>query len=227
MLHNIDRYSPGKLVIRNNINKIYEDCNAELFVRYLLTECKIDTLKIRKDILDYINQRKNINKISLSDSIATIFSGLPAVYEKITIGKLMDACFEKLEIINKKMIPDKFILSQGIWLTDSEKEELTEYDAEGKIRDRREVIKERLIINPEIKLWIRPTGLSYSEFRALCQMPNLPRIVDLPSVTLKTLRDKILLRLNNDLDYHINKWTNIQNNILRVAEYKNWNLELE
>ena len=57
-------------------------------------------------------------------------------------------------------------------MTDAEKEELTEYDSNGKMRNRMDVIKERLIINPEIKLRICPTGLSYSEFRALRQMPN-------------------------------------------------------
>lgn len=224
MLYNTNRYNPGKITIRENINRIYNDCNAELFVRYLLTECEVDALKTRKDILDYINQRKSADNLSLSDSIVTIFTGLPAIYEKITLAKLMDACFDKLEIINKKMISDKFILAQGIWLTDAEKEELTEYDSNGKMRNRMDVIKERLIINPEIKLRICPTGLSYSEFRALRQMPNLPKIVDLPSVTLKTLRDKILLLLNNDLDYHIHKWETIKNNIQRVAEYKNWSL---
>lgn len=226
MLYNTNRYNPGKITIRENINRIYNDCNAELFVRYLLTECEVDALKTRKDILDYINQRKSADNLSLSDSIATIFTGLPAIYEKITLAKLMDACFDKLEIINKKMISDKFILAQGIWLTDAEKEELTEYDNNGKMRNRMDVIKERLLINPEIKLRICPTGLSYSEFRALCQMPNLPKIVDLPSVTLKTLRDKILLLLNNDLDYHIHKWETIKNNIQRVAEYKNWSLDI-
>jgi len=226
MLYNTNRYNPGKITIRENINRIYNDCNAELFVRYLLTECEVDALKTRKDILDYINQRKSADNLSLSDSIATIFTGLPAIYEKITLAKLMDACFDKLEIINKKMISDKFILAQGIWLTDAEKEELTEYDSNGKMRNRMDVIKERLIINPEIKLRICPTGLSYSEFRALRQMPNLPKIVDLPSVTLKTLRDKILLLLNNDLDYHIHKWETIKNNIQRVAEYKNWSLDI-
>ncbi len=110
-------------------------------------------------------------------------------------------------------------------MTDAEKEELTEYDSNNKMRNRMDVIKERLLINPEIKLRICPTGLSYSEFRALCQMPNLPKIVDLPSVTLKTLRDKVLLLLNNDLDYHIHKWETIKDNIQRVAEYKNWSLD--
>ena len=88
-----------------------------------------------------------------------------------------------------------------------------------------DVIKERLCLNPDIKLRVNPTGLSYSEFRALVQLPALPKIADLPTIALKTLRDKVLLLLDNDLDYHINKWAKLLNNVQRVAEYKNWSLE--
>lgn len=114
----------------------------------------------------------------------------------------MDACFDKLNVLNKKMITDKFILAQGIWLTDEEKIELTEV---GKARNRMEVIKERLCLNPDIKLRVSPTGLSFTEFRSLVQLSSLPKISSLTTIALKTLRDKILLLLDNDLDYHINK----------------------
>lgn len=76
----------------------------------------------------------------------------------------MDACFDKLDILNKKMITDKFILAQGIWLTDNEKVELTEVDSNGRVRNRMEVIKERLCLNPDIKLRVSPTGLSFLNF---------------------------------------------------------------
>lgn len=138
----------------------------------------------------------------------------------------MDACFDKLDVLNKKMISDKFIWSQGIWLTEEEKAELTEIMPDGKIRNRMEVIKERLAgyVNADVKLRITPTGLTFAEFRSLVQLPPLPKISSLSTVALKTLRDKILLLLDNDLDYHINKWTTLINNIERVAEFKNYQL---
>ncbi len=117
----------------------------------------------------------------------------------------MDACFDKLDVLNKKMITDKFILAQGIWLTDEEKIELTEVGKDGKARNRMEVIKERLCLNPDIKLRVNPTGLSFTEFRSLVQLSSLSKISSLTTIALKTLRDKILLLLDNDLDYHINK----------------------
>ena len=87
-----------------------------------------------------------------------------------------------------------------------------------------EVIKERLCLNPDIKLRVSPTGLSFSEFRSLVQLTSLPKITSLSTIALKTLRDKILLLLDNDLNYHINKWNTLMSNIQRVAEARNISL---
>lgn len=218
MLYNVSPWNPGKFIVRENIHRTWDSCNTELFVRYILHECETD-IKTKKDILDYINkQRAASEKDILNDSIASIFNGVPPIFEKVTVNRLMDACFDKLDVLNKKMITDKFILAQGIWLTDEEKIELTEV---GKARNRMEVIKERLCLNPDIKLRVSPTGLSFTEFRSLVQLSSLPKISSLTTIALKTLRDKILLLLDNDLDYHINKWSTLMSNIQRVAEARN------
>lgn len=225
MLYNKDVYKPGKFVIRNNIQKCWDSCNAVLFSRFLYYEVQDSNIKTNKDLLDFINHQRRYRDVSVDDYITVLFDNVPPIFEKIKVGKLMDVCFDKLDVLNRKMITDSFIISQGIWLTDSEKWDLTEYDDEGNLRNRMDVIKERLCLNPDIKLRVNPTGLSYSEFRALVQLPALPKIADLPTIALKTLRDKVLLLLDNDLDYHINKWTKLLNNVQRVAEYKNWSLE--
>lgn len=221
MLYNKSLYNPGKYTIKENIKKTYDNCNTELFIRFLIKECNLETIKTNRDLLDFINEFRKVNEVNITDSISVMFTNVPAIFEKITVGKLMDGCFDKLDVVSKKMISDKFILSQGIWLTDKEKEELTEYDENGKIRNRMEVIKERLLINPSIILRIDPNGLSYSQFRAMVQLPSLPKISSLPSVTLETLRDKVLLLLDNDLNYHIEKWTNLKECIEKIAEHKN------
>jgi hypothetical protein len=41
---------------------------------------------------------------------------------------------------------------------------------------------------------------------------------------LLLLRDKILLLLDNDLEYHIKKWTTLKDQIENVAAYKGWTL---
>lgn len=96
-------------------------------------ECNVG-FKTNKDILDYILAAKKQYDASDSDYITVIITGVPPVYEKVTINDLLNSCFDKLDVINKKMISDKFILSQGIWLTDDEKKELTEYESDGTMR---------------------------------------------------------------------------------------------
>lgn len=210
-----------KYAIRENIHRTWDACNTELFVRYLLHDCNTD-IKTKKDILDYINSQKALHEESiLNESISILFSGLDPIFEKVTVDRLMDACFDKLDVLNKKMITDKFILAQGIWLTDEEKVELTEVDKNGRLRNRMEVIKERLCLDPPIKLRVSPTGLSFAEFRSLVQLTTLPKISSLSTIALKTLRDKILLLLDNDLNYHIDKWNTLMSNIQRVAAARN------
>lgn len=224
MLHNTSPYAPGKLIIRENIHRTWDNCNAELLKRFLLHECNVG-FKTNKDILDYVLAAKKQYNAADSDYITTIITGVPPVYEKVTINDLLNSCFDKLDVVNKKMISDKFILSQGIWLTDDEKKELTEYEPDGTMRKWLDVVKERLFLN-NVRLRIDQKGLSYSEFRSLVQMDKLPKISSLSTATLKLLRDKILLLLDGDLNYHIDKWTTIKEQIEKVAEYKGVTLSL-
>ena len=181
MLYNTNPWSPGKFEVRKNIQNIWNACNTELFVRVILHE--YDTpIKTKKDILEFINgMRSQFDHNIIGDSISVLFNGLEPEFEKITVNKLMDACFDKLDVLNTKLITEKFILAQGIWLTDEEKKDLTEYDAEGKVRNRMEVIKERLAgwINPNARLRISQTGLTYNEFRSLVQLGQMPKISSL------------------------------------------------
>lgn len=224
MLNNKNRWNPGKLVIQQKIQNMYENCNAELFLRYLLYTCKIDFLKTNKDILDLINNARKTNNIQDEDSVSVIFEGLTPVFEKVTIKKLILACLDALEPFDRILISDKFIMAQGIWFTDEEKKDLTEYDENGKLRNRLELVKERLILN-NVKLRIDPKGLTYTEFRGLMQLKSRIKLSDLPTNTLQLLRDKVLLLLDNDLNYHIQKWNNIKTNIEKVANYKSITLE--
>ena len=219
MLYNKNKWNPGKYVIQNNIKNLYNNCNAELFLRYILYERDIPALKTNKDVLDLINVYRKEENLQDSDFIEKIFISAPPIYKDVTIKSLVRACLECLEPINKNIIPDKFILSVGIWLTDEEKEDLTEYDEKGNKRNFFDVIKERLFLK-NVKLRVDVNGLTYNEFRSLMLLKNRTKMSNATTELLYLLRDKILLLLNNDLSYHINKWLDLKNKIQKVCDYK-------
>ena len=221
MLYSKTKTTPGKYVIKQIINRTYENVNAELFMRYILHEVNLEMFKTNKDLFDFIIAQKSSLNLKDSDYITTIFTSVPTIFEKVTIDRLLSACFDKLDALNRKIISDKFIVSQGIWLTNEEKKELQEF-VDGKQRDYMEVIKERLVLNNNLKLRIDRKGLSYNEFRSLVKLDQYPKISSLPTATLKLLRDKILLLLDYDVEYHISKWENLKANIEKVAEKKNF-----
>lgn len=223
MLYRKTNYKFGKLEVRKNIQKLHESCNSELLHRYIQHDLQIDMFKTNKDILDFINKFKEVNGATNNDPITTMFSNLPKEFEELTIGDLLKACLDACEPINRKLISNEFIISLGIWLTEDEKRDLTEFDNNGKLRPWVEVMKERLFIDGGY-FRVVPTGLSYSELRALLNLEPRTRVSIVPSATLKLLRDKILLLLDNDLEYHIKKWSNLKEQIENVAVYKGWNL---
>lgn len=223
MLYRKTDYKFGKLEVRKNIQKIHTSCNAELLHRYIQHELSIDVFKTNKDILDFINRFKEQNGVSNDSNITVMFEGLPKEFETLTIGDLLKACLDSLEPVNRRLISNDFIMSLGIWLTESEKKDLTEYDARGKLRPWLQVMKERLFINGGF-FKVIPTGLTYNELRSLLNLESRSRVSGIPSDTLRLLRDKILLMLDNDLEYHIKKWTMIKDQIEQVAAYKGWEL---
>ena len=134
MLYNNNKYTPGKFQVKKNIRALIAQCNAELLKRYILHECNIDILKSPIEIVQFIRDSKKANNLTDTDSVTTLFSHLPKEFETVTLDLLLSACLDQLDIINRKMISDNFILSQGIWLTDEEKTDLTEYDENGQMR---------------------------------------------------------------------------------------------
>lgn len=220
MLDNKDPYHPGVQRKRDQVRKMWDCANTELLLRYILHECNIEGLSTNKDLLDYISTHKKINGVKNSDSVTTIFDGLSDVYSRITIDDLLSACLDSMPAFNKRLVSDKFLLSIGIWLTEQEKKDLTEYDGNGTYRSRKDVIKERLLLNPSADIRFNSKGLSYAEFRSLIRIEGRPKFSMLTTDALRLLRDKVLLMLDQDLEYHIQKWTVLKDKLEMVAEQR-------
>lgn len=225
MLHNTERDKPGKYLVKQNIAKLIRNANAELFKRYLMYECDIEVLKTPMAIATLIKDFKKQNGLNDSDPVSMLFDHLPHEFETVTFDELMDACFDQLGVINRKMITEQFIISRGIWLADDEKTELTEYNDDGTRKPWTVVMKERLFLPESITLRIDPKGFTYGEFRALIHLTPLPKISDLSTNTLRLMRDKVFPLLDLDTDWHIKKWEGIKSRIEEVANYKKLELK--
>jgi len=110
-------------------------------------------------------------------------------------------------------------------LTSDEKEDLKEYDSEGNQRPWLDVVRERLLLSPNIPLKTKPTGFSFNEFRAIVFLDSFVKLSKLPTNTLRLLRDKVFVLLDVDTDYHIDKWETLKSNIEKVARSKGMILE--
>ena len=220
MLNNHDPYHPGVQRKRDQVRKMWDCANTELLLRHILYDCNIEGLKTNKDLLDFISAHKKANNITNSDSVSTIFTGLSDGYNRITIDSLLSACLDALPAFNKKLLSDKFILSLGIWLTEQEKKDLTDYDSAGKFRNRKDVIKERLFLNPNVEIRFNSRGLTYNEFRSLLRLEGRPKFSTMTTDVITLLRDKVLLLLDQDLEYHIQKWETLKEKLELVASQK-------
>jgi len=106
---------------------------------------------------------------------------------------------------DRKHITLSFITKQGLWFTKEEQKDLYEVDELGVEKDKRDVIKERLKLSPEISLSITPLGLSYTQFRAMNTLKSR-KYSELTTDQLKTLRKRILYNLEDDVKKHIYFW---------------------
>lgn len=226
MLYSTDKLNPGRYVLLDIIKDQREKCNIELYLRKLkdgvLTGGKSYPRHLYcQDILSCIKQNKALFPQSelKNLSIGLITGGLPIEFERLSIDSVINGCLDQLGIIETKHITFSFILNLGVYLTPDEMREFTEKDKEGKTRSKLEVIKERLNIKPSVRLIVKPSGLNYTELRAMLNL-RPKKYSELTTDQLTTLRNKVLFRLEQEVMFHINQWEEREKNLLKVAELK-------
>ena len=213
MLYSEDKLNPGRYVLLNIIEEQRRKCNVELFLRKLESGSLCADGKpyprylYLQDIRSYMNANKsNFPAEELDDiSIAAVTKGLPREFERISIAEVIDACLDRLGTFDNKHITFSFILNMGIYLTPAEMKEFDEKDKEGNTRSKLEVIKERLNIKPTVRLTVKSTGLNFSELRAMVNLKS-KKYSDLTTDQLTVLRNKVLFRLEDEVQFHIKSW---------------------
>lgn len=231
MLYSTDKKCPGRYVLQDIVAEQRAKCNTELYLRWLENKYQKDMPEPRNpyprflylsDIQTYL--RHNEDTIKKEDYDKTpirnnVTLGVPYEFRDVTIADTISGCIDTLGIFSREHISLKFITKLGVWLTDKEMQELTELDENGNVRNRIDVIKERHNLKPVIKLKSNSRGLKYSELRAMLNLRN-KKYSELTTEQLLVLRDKVLYRFENEIDFHIDQWKTIMEQLEQVAESK-------
>lgn len=229
MLYSTNPVNPGRFTLINKIQEDREKCNTELYLRYLENNYLSDNGRARYPRFQYLQDMKkwlSRNTVDVPPSnyydipITTIISNVPEEFSRLSIGMVIDGCLDQLDRISKKPITLNFILNLGVWFTPDELVDLTEKDPEtGKVRDRKEVVIERLQLKNNARIKIDPKGLTYNELRSTLRLKN-SRFSELTTDQLLVLRNKILFKLEEECALHAEFWTEKLKQIVRVMEQR-------
>lgn len=232
MLYSEDKLNPGRYVLLKIIEDQRKKCNVELFLRKLESGsiCADKQPYPRhlyiQDIRTYMNAHKDDFPSSelKNISISSCTGGLPREFERISIDDVLNGGLDQLGYFDNKHITFSFILNMGVYLTPTEMKEFDEKDKDGNTRSKLEVIKERLGIKPSVRLTVKPTGLNFSELRAMVNLKS-KKYSDLTTDQLTVLRNKVLFRLENEVMFHIEQWEERMRQIELVAKERGITLD--
>lgn len=225
MLYSEDKLNPGRYILLKIIEDQRRKCNVELFLRKLESGSLCADGKpyprylYLQDIRSYMDANKESFPIEerANISIAAVTRGLSREFERISIEEVLDGCLDRLGIFDNKHITFSFILNMGVYLTPAEMKEFDEKDKDGNTRSKLEVIKERLNIKPTVRLTVKPTGLNFSELRAMVNLKP-KKYSELTTDQLTVLRNKVLFRLEDEVQFHIDQWQERMRQIELVAK---------
>lgn len=227
MLNNTDVHTPGRLVLVNIIDDQIARCRAELLMRWLRKEKQYTNIKCLQDLRQIIANNK---KVLTPETIKTypiceVMSGLPIEFQTVSVGNVLDACMDLLGVFDCSHVTRNFIVKMGLWFTPQElQNELCQRDPDtGKPRNRLEVVREILKVDPAIRLRISETGLTFNEFKAIFNIQK-DKYSSYSSEQLNVLANKILYRLQNQCEEQAKQWQDKANEIAKVANIKGWDV---
>jgi len=217
MLYSKDRNNLGRVSLLKEIQQQQLKCGVELFLRY-----SESIGSSRTAVLDAIRgsiKKNNISPVDVKFMLLSDLLSVPIEYRSLPIEIVMEGCLDKLGRFDRRHITLSFILKQGIWFSKEENKDLTEKNESGDERDKKEVIRERLNLSQNINLILTPTGLSYTQFRALITLKS-KKYSELTSEQLKILRKRMLYTLEDDVKKHIDFWEKKEIELKKVTESK-------
>lgn len=216
MLFNQDPSKPGRYLVLERIPEQRDRCGAELFLRYLEQNKGMSRFSLLSSINEFQKNNREILK-TWKPTIEDVFANIPEEFGKIPLSLVIDGCLDRLGTFNKKAITRNFVLKQGIWLTPTESKELME---EGSGKQRLEIIRERLNIQDVERLSINSKGLNFTQMRAMLNIKQDRKYMDLTTTQLETLRYRILFNLEENVKEHIAFWERKMEELEIIANYR-------
>ena len=215
MLFSEDKINPGRYTLKDIINDQIDKCTAELFLRWLENKYQHEDTRqayprnlLYKDLYAYLDSHKEEYPKStwkeLPVSIA--MNGTPSEFRDVTVDNVLKGCVYSLGMFDRKHLSLNFLTKLGVEFTPQEMRDLTVRDEKtNKLRDRFEILKENLGLKQSTKIHRNATGLSYSELRAMLNLKS-KRYSDLTTDQLVVLKNKVLFRFIQEVDYQISQW---------------------
>lgn len=228
MLYNKSEKDPGRYVLLGIIKDQRNRCNAELFLRWLEDRDGINLprFSFREALVGFFDQNKgnpDINPDTFPINGVINSDQCPAEFANIPCTPILEGCMDRLGRFNKQHLTLSFILKQGLWFTPQEAKDFNEKDENGNLRDRIEIVRERLKLPATVQVRTNPKGLSYAQLHAMIHLKS-KKYSDLTTDQLKTLRDRILFALEDDVRKHIDQWEQRKDDIVKVMLYKGYTL---
>lgn len=231
MLYNQDNRNPGRLVLKNLVNDQIVRCRAELLVRWIQTQHQCTSAMLYESIKTMMenNPEAFTPELKKVTPIGNIVSGIDDLdYRKVPISLVLDACTDYLNIFDNSHLTFNFITRMGLWFTQQEMQTPVEegglYQRDpntGKAMNRLELVKTLRHLNPNTMLRIDPSGLSYSEFKAMCDL-HRDKYSNLTTNQLKVLATKVLYRFQEQCEMQAKQWQDKIEEIKQVAEHKGY-----
>lgn len=216
MLNNSDTKNPGRYLVLDIINEQKNKCGIELFIRYAEDVGNSSRFNLMETLAAFLNANKKVFVDGRIPLVEDAFDDIPNEFKKLNLNLIIDGCLDKLGVFNKKHLTRTFILKQGIWLTSSESKEIL---GDKDPSERLQLIREHLNIKDVERLYVNPKGVNYTQMRALLNIKMNKKYSDLTTDQLKTLRNRLLFSLENDVKKHISSWERRMEEIELVSEH--------
>lgn len=222
MLHNTDPEHLGRYKVLEQVDDQINKCNVELLLRFFENAYLHNNRTPTRRHSLWISLREMMaNNPEITDwtkvPITLVSNDVPNEFQNVYISDVLEGCLDKLGAFDKRHLTMTFITKMGLWFTKQEENELKGNSNVERLRS----AKERLRLPDKLPLRISEKGLSFHEMRAILVLPKKQKYSDMTTEQLVTLRDKVLLRFQREVDGHIFSWKRLQRQLLQVAASKN------